>query len=282
VSTIAAVVAGGIGLVAALFHLRFCGAIDMPRKPAKPAFTDAPEVVAKERDESREGYRQALEADALKAGLPKPTVDDMERAFAWRTSSDRFSIAPGKPAKEVAGLRVSAITTRREGSEPLLALVIENPGPSPVAYVVDTRVSTGAAGCQNRTLLPFNGNVIAAGGKETRSECAWKRGLDLYVDRIESAEITPMHAYYLSQVPPQALGVSDRIGSGHKPKLPPGVVPCNVAMAQSTMRALEDGKTHWRDLADYYARHPCQTFQFPDGYHAFTKDAEQSLPVTGE
>jgi hypothetical protein len=205
----------------------------------------------------------------------------MERAFHWSEDSGHHVLAPGDAPLEKGGLKLTAIVARSEGSEQLLALVVENPGDQAVAYQVSTRVSSGNAACVNRTNLPHNGNVVAAHGKEVRSECVWKRGMEVWIDRIESAPISPMNAFFLSQVPPQALGVDDRIAQGHWAQLPTGMSPCNVSMPQSVMRALEDGKTRWRDLADYYLRHPCGTYAFPDGYQAFTSDGEQQVPVTG-
>jgi hypothetical protein len=282
VPTIAGVALAGAGLIAAIAYLRFCGAVEMPQKPAKPRFDEAPAVVAKHRDESSDGYRQALEADARRAGIAKPTLDEMERAFVWTVDRKRHVLRPGDPPLEIAGLRLTASAGSFDGSEKLLQLTVENPGTRAVAYVVDTKLSTGNAACQNRTMIPFNGNVIEAGAKQTRSECAWKSSMEIYIDHVESAPIAPMNAYYLSQVPPQALGVSDRVGSGHRPQLPGGVNPCNVSMPQTVRRALEDGQTEWRDLADFYARHPCETYQFPDGYKAFTADGERHLPVAGD
>lgn len=281
VRTIAIVGAVGALLVAALVFVRFCGDVSLPPKPPKPTFDEAPEVVAARVGRSAELYRQTIAADAQRAGLPAPTPDEMARAFTWTSDDRRHVLRPGDPPIEVAGLRLSAISHRVEGSEPLLSLVIENPGSRPRAYVIDTRVSAASALCQNRTLLPHNGTVIAAGGREVRSECAFRRGMELDVTRVETAELTPMAAYYLSLVPSQALGADERLG-GHRPALPAGVSPCNVAMSQSVRSRLEDGATRWRDLADFYARHNCASYQFPDDYQAFTTDNEHPLPAVGD
>jgi hypothetical protein len=281
VPTIAGVAAGGIALVVALVYLRFCGAVSVPPKPAAPHFNDTAAHVVKKLDATTDVYVQGLTRDALRAGITAPTLDDMERALVWTEDASRRTLAPGGAPIETAGLRISAIVTKLAGSEDLLALVVENPGSSAVAYDVETEVSSNNAACVNRTVIPHNGTVIAAGARETRSECSWKRGMELYVTRVESAPLAPMEAYYLSLVSPQALGESDRMAVGHRPSLPSGVQTCAASMSQSVRRAIEDGRTRWRDLADFFARHPCATYEFPDGYRAFEKDGEQSLPVTG-
>jgi len=42
---------------------------------------------------------------------------------------------------------------------------------------------------------------------------------------------------------------------------------------------IERGDITWRDLADFYARHRCQTYPFPPKYHAFRENGEQALPA---
>ena len=282
IPTVVGVAAGGVGLVAALVFLRFCGDPSMPKKPPRPSFEGEPAEVARELSTSVDLYVQTVARDARTAGVPKPTLADMGRAYTWRTDRTRRVLEPGGAPVEVAGLRLSAISHRVEGSEPLFSLVIENPGASPVAYAVDTEVSSGNALCQNRTYVPHNGNVIDAGGRQVRGECVFKRGIELYVERVESAEIPPLAAFYLSLVPPKALGTEDRVAGGHRPHLPSGVAPCNVSMSQSVRARLEDGSLRWRDLADYYARHNCARYQYVDGYQAFTSDGERDLPAVGD
>jgi hypothetical protein len=280
--TILAVAAGGIGLALVLVFLRFCGELSLPERPPRPRFDEAPERVAARIGKSTDLYRQAIAQDAQRAGLPAPSLEEMGRAFAWRVMDlhgERAVLRPGDPPVELAGLRLSAIQHAVDGSEPLLSLVVENPAARPVAYRVLTDVSVSRGICRNRTILPHNGNVVAAGGREVRSECGFRRGIELYVERVESAELAPLAALYLSLVPPAALGAGERAAAGHRPALPPGVVGCNVAMSQSVRRALEDGHTQWRDLADFYARHDCVRFQVPEGYKAFAVDGAHPLPV---
>jgi hypothetical protein len=282
VRTIVGVAAGGIGLVAALVFLRFCGDLGVPDKPPRPRYEDLPEKVAREVSASTEIYVQTLDRDALTAGVSAPSLEDMGRAYTWRVDTKGHVLQPGGAPITVAGLRLSAISHRVQGSEPLFSLVVENPGTSAVAYRVETDISSGNAACQNRTLLPHNGNVIAAGGRQVRGECVFKKGIELYVRQVETADLPPLAAFYLSLVPPQAMGVEERVAGGHRPQLPAGVVPCNVAMSQSVRAGLEDGAVTWRDLADFYSRHTCARYQYIDGYRAFTSDGERGLPAVGD
>lgn len=277
---IVAIASGGVGLVAALVFLRFCGDVeDVPPKPARPRIEASPERVTEKLAASRDVYLQTLDDDARRAGLPAPRVEDVSRAFPHRRDDTRRVLRAGDPPIDAAGLRITAVAHQEQGSELLLALRIENPGAHPLAYLIDTEVSSGNAPCQSRTLLAHDGNVVPPGGAVLRSECVHRRGFELYIERVETLEIPPIAAFYLSLVPPQALGVEDRVGRGHRPTLPAGVVGCQVAMSQRVRRAVEDGEIGWRDLADFYARHPCASYQFPESYRAFAEDGELRLPV---
>ncbi len=278
----AAVATGGIGLVTALVFLRFCGDVSLPAKPPPPRFDKTAGEVVDNIKASTEGYRQTIERDAARARIAAPSAAELGRKLDFRRDDSRRVLIPGAAPVDVLGIRISAVAHRIDRAEHVLALVIENPGPRPVAYLVDTEVSSGKGSCQGRTLIPYNGMVVAPGAREVRSECAYKRGVELYVGRVETVEVTPLAAYYLGLVPPQAVGVPDRVGRGHRTALPAGVGACAISMAQGVRSAMEDGEIGWRDLVDFYARHPCSEYQFPDGYKAFGADGERELPAVGD
>ncbi|MCA9677850.1 MAG: hypothetical protein H6709_19120 [Kofleriaceae bacterium] len=276
------VAVGGVALVALLTTLRFCGTPPLPPKSSPPRYTASPEAVVKKVNALTDAYMQGVERDALKANLPAPTLADMGKMITFHEDATRRTLSVGDPPVDVAGLRISAVAYRTAGSENLLGLRVENPGAVPLAYRVDTQLGGSTALCQGRTQTAHNGIVVAPGQAEVRSECTYRRGVDLYVTRVESAELTPIQAYLVSRVSTLALGGDERVSRGHHPELPPGIAVCNIVMSQSVQRAFEDGDTRWRDLVDFYARHPCDSYQFPQGYKAFTTDGEQNLPVVGD
>jgi hypothetical protein len=278
--TIVVVAAAGLLLVASLTVVRFCGSVDMPKPPPKPSFTRSAEEVSRDLVNDSSLYAQRLVDDAKLAGVSAPTLDEMSKRLGFRDPhTTRTPLALDRPV-ELAGLRLTASARKVRGDQQLV-LVIENPSTSHVAYRIDTAISGGSAACQNRDTIPFNGTVIAPGGTETRSECRYRKGMELYVERVESAEVLPLQAYYLSLVPPRLLGQDERVSDGHEPTLPAGVAPCHkVSLPQAIKTAMSDGRTRWRDLVDFYARHPCtdSRYQFPEGYRAFESDGERSLP----
>jgi hypothetical protein len=160
----------------------------------------------------------------------------------------------------------------------LLALVIDNPGDVDLAYRVLTRPSIAPGACADRDALPSNPVVVSARGQVMRSECVYKKGIALYIDRVESVELGGLMTWYVSRVPPPALGMEPRVAKGTRND---GKAPCNLALSQAELNRLERGDTTWRDLIDYYARHRCDSYQFPEGYRAFEADGERELPVVG-
>jgi len=282
VPVVLGVAAGGIGLFAALVFLRFCGEVSVPDKPPRPRIDRSPERVSRELGKRAELYAQAVIGDARTAGVVAPSLDDMGKPITFRASTQRTTLRPGDAPVEIAGLELAAIKHRPPHGEVLLALQVENKSDQALVYLVDTELSGGSTQCDNRTVLEHDGNVIAPRSKILRSECGYASGMELYVRHVESAAINPLQAFYLSLVPPQALGADPRASQGHRASLPAGVTACNVSMPQSVRNALEEGTTRWRDLADFFARHPCTTFRFPEGYQSFEGPDRLVLPVVDE
>jgi hypothetical protein len=182
-------------------------------------------------------------------------------------------LEPGKPGIEAAGLRM-----RVERSDNTIVMTIQNLVGSDVAYAVTSAPSTGTYVCNSARPLPFNAMVIAKGASETRTECAWRDGMSIVVTRVETLEVSPLSSYYLSQVPPTMVGVEDRIARGHH-----GVESkerCTAILSQVVRTGMDRGDIGWRDLVDFYARHRCQTYQFPSSYRAFKSDGERAVPAT--
>lgn len=277
-----AVVGGAIVIVAALSAVQMCRGVDVAAKPAKPRFDKSAQQVIQETKSNVDAFLQGAKSDASLAGVPAPTLDELSRALVFHRSDQRRTLVPDSAPIELAGLRIAAKSYRPPNSEKLVVLEIHNPGTVPLAYSIDTQISIGDNACMGRTLLEHNAVVVEPGKTERRSECEFKRGIEVYVNRVEAAELSPLGAYYLSRLQPQALGVRDRIAHGHKPKLPTGVGTCGIAMDAIVRSGFQDGSVEWRDLVDFYARHSCESYQFYQGYKAFTSDAERPLPDGGD
>lgn len=268
------VVAGTIGLGLAISTLQFCGAVSLPAKPPPPADTlAASQEVLRRSTQTESGWVASLDKDALAAGVEAPTPQAMSKKLVMRADEGTRTLAPGEPAIDAAGLRLSAVE-----SGGTLALVIENRATSDLAYRVVTRVRPDG-GCGRREVDAYNANVVPRGGREVRSECTYRGGMSLEISRVESIELSPLSAFYVSKVPPRARGAAARLAVGHEPDLPGGAQVCNIAVSQALRAGLDSGAIQWRDLVDFYARHRCETYQFPLQYRAFVRDGERPLPA---
>lgn len=274
------VLAGGAALVAAIAALRFCGDLTVAPVPPPPtlAQTSTREALA-ESSESAEAFRALVEKDAATAGVTAPTPEELARVLPYRVDTQPRTLAPGQPPIDAAGIAVHAEIATADGESDLI-LVVENHGDRDLAYRVVTRPSVPPAACQARQILFYDANVVAAHGNVRRSECVYRDDTTLEVSRIETVELPPLASYYVSRLPAAMLTLDARLTVGHKPL--GRAVPCKVMMSQAIRSGVENGEIGWRDLVDFYARHRCDTYQFPEEYKAFTKDGERSLPAVGE
>ncbi len=267
------VLVGGAFLVGVIAYLRFCGSLSLPEKPPAPSAPSGTERQLLARSTRTPAvYQSYLEHDAAQAGKPVPSVEEMSRKFPDRVDESRHVLEPGQPPIETAGLRLHV---ERNGND--VVLVAQNTLASDVAYDIATMPSIGAAACNASRPLPFNAMVIAKGASETRTECVWRDGSSIIVTRVETMEVPPLSAWYLSQVPPKLVGIDDRIARGHH-----GISSsekCSAVVSAVVRGLMERGDLTWRDLADFYARHRCQSYQFPSSYRAFKSDGERQLPA---
>lgn len=270
----ATVLGGGIVMAAVITYLRFCGSLSLPPKPPPPSGpTGTERQLLTQSTAGTPVYQAFLERDAQAAGAHVPTLDEMLRKLSFRVDEARHVLELGKPAIELAGLRLHL---ERDGDTVVLA--IQNLVDSDLAYEVTTTPSTGPYICNSARPLPFNAMVIARHGKELRTECVWRDGMSIVVTRVETAEVSPLSAWYLSQVPPILVGVDDRVARGHR-----GVETaekCLAVTSQVVRTGMDRGEIGWRDLVDFYARHRCQTYRFPPSYRAFKNDGDRPLPAS--
>lgn len=266
----------GIALVVVIATVRFCGSVSLPPKPAPPVVphgtsTASPGELLTRSSATPVVYQDFIARDAAKAGVRAPTLDELSRKLPYRVDDARHVLRVGAPPLEVAGVRLRAIRIDNE-----LALEIVNATGSAIAYDVASQ-PMHAARCDAAPVRAFNAMTIRQGGSETRIECGWRDGIALAIARVETMEVLPLSAWYLDRVPPSAVGIEPRIARGHL--LPDGAERCAFALSQAVRSGLERGQIGWRDLVDFYARHRCQTYQFPSSYRAFTTDGERSVPA---
>lgn len=268
------VVGASVALALAVASFRFCGSVALPPKQttAAPVAGNAKQLMSKTSG-TQSVYLDMLAKDAALAGARVPSLDDMRRELPATSDATRRVLEVGQPAIKINGLELAAV---RAGDA--IGLDIHNTTDKDLAYLVATTPTPASRQCNSARPLPFNAMVIGKGKRELRVECGAVPGMVIAVTRVETVEVSPLSAFYLSIVPPALVGIEDRISRGHRG--PEIKEKCSPLMGEALRSRIENGEIRWRDLVDFYARHRCQTFQFPMGYRAFTANDTRELPVT--
>jgi hypothetical protein len=269
-----------VGLV---MRLRFGGAIELPPRPPRPEMSAAElRALAGEVGASEDVWRGHLQRDSQRLGVhPVATAEQLSAVFRHQLATPGTVLAPeGQRSLEVAGLRL-AVTVRESSGhgKAQLLLTAENPGQTALAYRIDTVPTHGTQPCHQKRDEVHNALAIAAQSSETRSECTYRKGWGIRVERVETIELPELSYIYVSMLTPLAIGLDARTTRSHRPV--GGVKACPVVLSGTVRRRIETGETGWRDLVDFYARHPCHTYHFPNDYKALNAIGERRLPAVG-
>jgi hypothetical protein len=268
---------------AVIVKLSFCHAVDLPPLPPRPEpqrIEVARVTAAIEHDPAVYARQLAADSHALKIE-PAVTPVDLARVFPYQSSEERFALeVRGKrSAARVLGLELALRLEKIEGTpHRQMVLSIRNTTPDFLAYRVASRPSRGTRPCHAKMDHPQNAVVLAPGERVRRSECIYKSGWRLLVSQVETMVVPSLSHHYLSAVPPPALGLDLLSARGHRPGK--GRSACQIFHSAALTNSIEKGETRWRDLVDFYGRHPCQIFTFSEGYRAFEADQERPLPST--
>lgn len=217
-------------------------------------------------------YLDLLAREAAAAGLPKPALEELARPLRHHLDDARRVLEVGQPPVVIAGLKIAAV---RAGDA--LGLEIRNEAAMDLAYLVVSEPSPNIDNCRGARPLPLNVLLIGARQRDTRVECVWREETAIVVTRVETLELPPLSARLVAQVPPAEVGIEERVARGHRAEITGEKCPSIVPQAVRT--GLETGEIGWRDLIDFYARHPCRYYQFPVTYRAFTGDGALRVPV---
>jgi hypothetical protein len=283
------VVAGVVALVAAavVARLIFFHAIVLPALPPQPVATRekvataVARVAATERDPA--AYAELLARDSRAWRIDPPvTPADLSGVMPYRADTQRRVLDPGRKraTASVLGLDLSLAVAKIAGTpRRQMVLTIANTTDDHLAYRVMTQSSRGLRSCYAKSDLAHNAIALAPGEKVRRSECIHRDGLKLFVDRVETIRLPRLSYYYVSGLPGRALEVDRRDGLAARGHLPAGGrSPCRVFRSAEVTAALAGGSATWRDLVDFYARHPCGVYSFIIDYKAFDKEGERELP----
>lgn len=264
----------GVALLAAgvVFWLRFCGEVDRPARPAAPSVTEPPPDRVTGTPQGGDLLDRQRIADARSLRLQRiPGAEEMARGFPHQQSTARQRLEVGQSI-EAAGLRIAAVVVNG-----VMALRIENLAAAPVAYRVDAQADRGRA-CRGASLRH---DALALGAKGSanavavRGLCPARSESGVTLGRVETVQLPALGFHYVSRMRPAQLGLDEEQVRGHRPGTE--LAGCEPAAPAWLEGDIESGRTTWRDLVDFYARHPCDKYAFTQGYKAIEQDA-QPLP----
>ncbi len=229
---------------------------------------------------SVEHYRASLADDYEAFGL---RAEPMEKLLP----SQRFEhlirdakvLKPGKSFKSdllKVTARVDKVKFNKGGATVTSkhsVAVIKNVSNRPLAYFY--RIHSASQGdCPVRGSQQHNAMALMPGEEAVISVCAGTAGVRV-VD-LRALEISPIGYYYVSKIPPQAVGHDEITQTAHRGPRPARM--CTAMPAAKLAGAIRAGDLTWQDVIDFYSRHNCDRDQMPDGYrHA--EDALPSLPI---
>jgi hypothetical protein len=275
---------GAVVVLVAGIALRFDYDLTLPGKPPAPPPPD--KAALRRMDyENPDIYKAYLEQDSSTYGVSRTEPADLDGPFPYEKSEAPRALAPGGPAIDTGMLRITArvekldVHTRNgKSAAEHLVLRIENKRPRPVAYRVQTTFGPGSdASCSSKGSLPHNAMAIPASGSVERTECFYRARMVVTVEQVEAMELPPLSYFYVSRIYPPHIGASGRTSANHQA---PSGAACATVPQQSILIGMEKGTVSWRDVVDFYARHRCETYDFPLGYRAITQPGQYRLPVS--
>jgi hypothetical protein len=262
---------------------RFSYPLDLPAKPPRPAPVD-PDALRRMDFESPAVYQTYLEQDSATYGVRRTLAEEMTKAFPYENSSVPRRVKLGAPPIDTGMLEISAETQKlvvrqgtSRGTREHIVLRVKNKLDVPVAYRVQTALGVVDDVCRNKAALDQNAFVIPPRQAIMRTECTALSGVDLHVTQVESMALPPLSGAYVSRLIPDHLGLPERTSAGHKISVGKS---CGTVPQQTILIGMGKGTVSWRDVVDFYARHRCETYDFPVGYRAFTSDGQHKLPVS--
>jgi hypothetical protein len=275
----------GVGFVLFVIIVasRFSYTLELPAKPPKPPPVDQDALRRMDFDNPNL-YRGYLEQDSTTYGVRRTTPDEMTKPFPYENSSVARRVKLGAPPIETGMLKIWAdtqkLTVRKaKGTTTAnhIVLHIENTTDRPVAYRVQTALGVVDDVCRGMAALEHNAMVVMPKKAVMRTECFARDGIDLHVTQVETLQLPALSAYYVSRLFPAHIGMPERSSQGHKT---PAGATCATVPQQTILIGMGKGTVSWRDIVDFYARHRCETYDFPIGYRAFQKANQYKLPVS--
>lgn len=235
-------------------------------------------------ENTAEHFAFELSEDLSKFGLVEMSPAELGEKNQWRILVEGAEPADIKRGKTFFGdgVSVKATTSKvryTKGGVSVKSVhsvaIVKNTGATPLAYRIVLEPLTSGR-CEVKGTRGHNAVALMPGEEAEVVVCAGSSGIS--VRALEVMEVSPVGFYYLSMLPPQALGEAPLRSNSHVP--PRGAVQCGNVPARRISRALRENRLAWRDVVDFYSRHNCHRLQIHDGY-AWTDEPRTEFPSLG-
>lgn len=239
----------------------------LARKEQSAELAPKPKVQLPKTPTPQERYWDMLRADAKRFGVRAPSEKRQmasQRYRRWFNKSKTLKVGRRlrKGSLELKVLNQS-VRFRQQGTlvkSRHTVLRVRNRGSRPVAYRILAKADRRR--CQVRGTREHNAVAILPKQSVDITICAGKSAVKL--QSLETLELSRLGYHYLSQVPPEALGVEATRASAHR--VPKKGRVCTSMQNDRWGKALREGHKRWVDVADFFSRHNCETFSMPEGY----------------
>lgn len=275
---------GGLGMGATLSTkvddaLRSQVKEQLAQKEQRAVVAPKPKVSLAKAPSPGERYWALVAADAKRFGVRAPSKK-RQRA----TQSHRRWLKKAKTLKVGKRLRkgplelkvlTQSVRFRQQGTlvkSRHTVLRVRNRGGRPLAYRVLAKAARRR--CKVRGTREHNAVAILPKQSVDITICAGKSAVK--VQGVETLELSRLGYHYISQVPPEALGVDAMRASAHR--VPKNGRVCGSLQNGHLGKALREGGARWVDIADFYSRHSCAAFSMPEGYRK-PRRRLKSLPL---
>jgi hypothetical protein len=267
-----------LAIVLVILHFQFARDPAPPPAPKKPVIDNHVDLNAT--DYSPLLFKSDVEHDCEDFQIPKVTLDELGAVFPGRSALPKKLLAVGASLDTDElhlSLRTESLTAAMSAGKietPHLVLSIQNKTDHPLAYRVDTSLNASPQICVAKADYKQNAIALLPHETQQRTECIAGDQAAITVDRIESIDIPMISYYYVSKVNPADIGENRLTTRGHA--APVGTL-CEVP--DSVNRALQHQQATWRDVIDFYSRHNCAKYSYFQGYKAFSRPGERTLPA---
>lgn len=163
-----------------------------------------------------------------------------------------------------------------ESNSPHTLIQLTNVGQVALAYRLLARSKDGGD-CKARAVTQYDALVLDPGETARVSICSGTHEVEVVDLRMMELD-ERIQVRWVRQIPPAAFGLDEIAIRSHKSAKT--VPSCGHVPSQATAKQLMDGAAQWEDVVDFYSRHDCNIYRWPNSYERIASPLVE-LPAKG-